>query len=188
MSILSQNFLDDENSGRRPPEIDGKWIASRQDAVRFYLWKRWNLRGPDLEDVLQETLTAALQSFVNFEGRNNAEPDTFLIGIAKNVTQSHFRRVDRHERRRAPIEIAECIGIVFKDEIEAEELALLLREKILLLPEKYVQVLELIFYQDYREKEAAEKLGIPVDRLYSIKSDALKRLRKLCAKDPRFKP
>src|SRR5574341_1362053 len=187
MSILSQNFLDDENSGRRPPEIDGKWIASRQDAVRFYLWKRWNLRGPDLEDVLQETLTAALQSFVNYEGRNNAEPGTFLIGIAKNVTQSYFRRVDRHERRRAPIEIAECIGIVFKDEAEAEELALLLREK-LLLPEKYVQVLELIFYQDYREKEAAEKLGIPVDRLYSIKSDALKRLRKLCAKDPRLKP
>jgi RNA polymerase sigma factor (sigma-70 family) len=188
MSILSQNFLDDENSGRRPPHIDGKWIASRQDAVRFYLWKRWNLRGPDLDDVLQETLTAALQSFANFEGRNNAVPDTFLIGIAKNVVQSFFRRLNREERRHAPIELADCIGVFFKDEIEAEEQALLLREKILMLPEKYVQVLELIFYQDYREKEAAEKLGIPVDRLYSIKSDALKRLRKLCAKDPRFKP
>jgi RNA polymerase sigma factor (sigma-70 family) len=187
MSMLSQNFIDDESAGRRPPQIDGVWIASRQDAVRHYLWKRWNLRGDDLNDVLQETLTAALQSFVNYEGRNNAEPGTFLIGIAKNVAQSYFRRLDRHERRRAPIEIAECIGIVFNDETEAEELAKLLQEKLSKLPKKYVQVLELIFYQDYREREAADKLGIPVDRLYSIKSDALKRLRKLCSKDPRFK-
>ncbi len=187
MSMLSQNFIDDENAGRRPPQIDGKWIAARQDAVRFYLWKKWNLRGDDLNDVLQETLTAALQSFVNYEGRNNAEPGTFLIGIAKNIAQSYFRRLNRHERRRAPIEIAECIGIVFNDQTEAEELAKLLREKLLKLPKKYVQVLELIFYQDYREREAADKLGIPVDRLYSIKSDALKRLRKLCRKDARFK-
>ncbi len=186
--MLSQNFLDDANSPRRqPPKIDGDWIASRQDAVRFYLWKKWNLRGDDLLEVLQETLMAALQSFPNYEARNNAEPGTFLIGIAKNVAHSYFRRLDRHERRRAPIEIAECIGIVIKDETEAEELAKLLREKLSELPENYVQVLELIFYQDYREREAAEKLGIPVDRLYSIKSDALKRLRKLCAKDPRFK-
>jgi hypothetical protein len=84
--------------------------------------------------------------------------------------------------------MAECIGLVFEDETEAEELAQLMREKLSKLPEKYMQVLELIFYQDYREREAAEKLGIPVDRLYSIKSDALKRLRKLCAKDSRLKP
>ncbi len=187
MSMLSQNFLDDANHGRRPPKIDGEWIASRQKAVRFYLWKNWNLRGADLEDVLQETLTAALQSFPNYEGRNNAEPGTFLIGIAKNVAHSFFRRLGRDERRRAPIEIAECIGIVLRDETEAEELAKLMREKLSKLPEKYVQVLELIFYQDYREREAAAKLGIPVDRLYSIKSDALKRLRKLCARDARFK-
>ncbi len=171
----------------KPSKIDSEWIASRQDAVRFYLSKRWNLRGDDLQGVLQETLTAALKSFTNYEDRNSVEPAPFLIGIAKNVAQSYFRRLNRHERRRAPIEIAECIGIVFNDETEAEELTQLLREKLLELPEKYVQVLELIFYQDYREREAAEKLGIPVDRLYSIKSDALKRLRKLCAKDKRFK-
>jgi RNA polymerase sigma factor (sigma-70 family) len=186
--MLTQNFVDDENNGRRPPPIDDKWIVSRQDAVRHYLWKRWNLRGDDLKEVLQEAMMAALQSFSKYEGRNNAEPDTFLIGIAKNVALSYFRRLDRHERRCAPLEIADCLDIVFKDEAEAEELARLLREKISELPEKYVQVLELIFYQDYREREAAEKLGIPVDRLYSIKSDALKRLRKLCGKDARFKP
>ncbi|MGH7455007.1 MAG: RNA polymerase sigma factor, partial [bacterium] len=168
------------------PKIDSEWIASRQDAVGFYLWKKWHLRGDDLENVLQETMTAALQSFSKYEGRSRAEPGIFLNGIAKNVARSYFRRLHRQDRRLAPLELAEGIGVNFNDAAEADALAKLLREKLSALPKKYVQVLELIFYQDYREKEAAKKLGIPVDRLYSIKSDALKRLRKLCAKDARF--
>ncbi|MDZ7290804.1 MAG: sigma-70 family RNA polymerase sigma factor [candidate division KSB1 bacterium] len=185
--MIAQNFIDNAGKGRQR-QIDAEWIVSRQEAVRFYLWKKWNLNGADLDDVLQETMAAALQCCSKYEGRNNAEPGTFLIGIAKNVAQSFFRREHRHERRRAPFEIAECIGIVFKDETEAEEVAKLLKEKISKLPKIYVQVLDLIFYQEYREKEAAQKLGIPVNKLYSIKSDALKRLRKLCRNDSRFKP
>jgi RNA polymerase sigma factor (sigma-70 family) len=177
----------DDKNNCRPFNIDGEWIASRRDAVKFYLWKKWHLQGDDLEEVLQETMTAALQSFSKYEGRNDAEPGTYLIGIAKNVAQSYFRRRNRHERRRAPFELAECLQVVFKDEAEAEDVAKLLKEKISKLPKKYVQVLELIFYQDYREGEAAERLGIPPNQLYSIKSDALKRLRKLCKKDKRFK-
>jgi len=170
-----------------PPSKD--WIASRREAVKLYLWKKWELRGDDLEDVLQETMTAALQSFSNYKGLNNAEPGTYLIGIAKNIAHSHFRRLNRHERRSAPIEeFAESLGVIFRDEVEAEELAKLLKEKISKLPKNYVQVLELIFYKGYREREAAAELGIPAEKVYSLKSDALKRLRKLCLKDPRFRP
>ncbi|MDZ7343536.1 MAG: sigma-70 family RNA polymerase sigma factor [candidate division KSB1 bacterium] len=167
--------------------IDREWIASRQDAVRYYLCKKWHLRGEDLEEVVQETMRAALQSFEKFEGRNDAEPNTYLIGIAKNVVQSYFRRLARHERRHLPLEQAACVEAVFTDRAEIEDYARLLKEKLVKLPKKYVQVLELIFYQDYREGEAAEKLGIPAGKLYSLKSDALKRLRKLCRKDDRFK-
>jgi len=180
--MISQNFIGDTNAAR-PSDA---WIASRREAVKFYLWKNWNLCGDDLDEVLQETMVAALRSFSNFKGL--AEPGTYLIGIAKNVVQSYFRRRDRHERRRAPLEFAESLGVVFRDETEAAELAKLLKEKFSKLPKKYVQVLKLIYYQDYREKDAAIELGIPVDKLYSLKSDALKRLRKLCKKDPRFKP
>ena len=187
MIMLSQSFIGDSNSGPAR-KIDAEWIASRRDAVKFYLWKKWHLGESDIEDVLQEIMVAAIKSFPNYQGLNNAEPETYLIGIAKNVVQTHFRRVERNERHRAPMEIAECIGVVFKDPTEIEELARLFKEKMSKLPPNYVQVLELIFYQDYREQEAAEKLGISVDKLYSLKSDALKRLRKLCKKDPRFKP
>jgi RNA polymerase sigma factor (sigma-70 family) len=182
----SPKIVHDEGKNR-PTTIDGEWIASRRDAVRYYLCKKWHLRGDELEEVLQETMMAALQSFGNYQGLNNAEPGTYLIGIAKNVVQSYFRRLERHERRQVPIELAECMEVVFKDEAEAAEVARLLKEKISKLPKKYVQVLDLIFYQHYREGETAKKLGIPASRVYSIKSDALKRLRKLCRKDARFK-
>jgi RNA polymerase sigma-70 factor (ECF subfamily) len=184
--MFHTTFIGDTNANF-PPTPSNEWIASRRDAVKHYLWKKWNLCDDDLEDVLQETMMAALQSFANYEGRNNAEPGTYLIGIAKNVVQSFFRRRDRHEHRRAPIELAESIGVVFRDKTEAEELAKLLREKFSKLPKIYVQVLKLIYYQDYKERDAAAELGIPVGKLYSLKSDALKRLRKLCKKDERFR-
>jgi len=186
--MFTQNFI--ENIGKTRPivMIDRDWIASRREAVKYYLQNKWSLRGDDLDEVLQDTMVAALQSFGNYEARNNAEPGTYLIGIAKNVVQSYFRRRDRHEHRRASIDIAENIGFFFPDETEAEELAGFLREKISKLPENYVQVLRLIYYQDYKERDAAAEMGIPVDKLYSLKSDALKRLRKLCKDDPRFGP
>lgn len=84
--------------------------------------------------------------------------------------------------------MAESIGWLFSDETEAEELDRFLQEKFLKLPKKYVQVLRLMYYQDYKERDAAAALGISVDKLYSLKSDALKRLRKLCKNDPRFRP
>jgi RNA polymerase sigma factor (sigma-70 family) len=174
--------MGDTNAGRP----DDKWIASRRNAVKYYLCKKWNLSGDDLEEVLQETMVAALQSFSNFKGL--AEPSTYLIGIAKNVVQSYFRRRNRNERRRAPLELAEGIGVVFRDEAEAEELAKFLEEKFSKMPKKYVQVLKLIYYQDYRERDAAAEMGILVEKFYSLKSDALKRLRKLCKKDRRFRP
>jgi RNA polymerase sigma factor (sigma-70 family) len=185
--FIKDSSMRNDNACARP-KIDSEWIASRRNAVKHYLWKRWLLRGDDLEEVLQETMTAALQSFSNFEGRNDAEPGTYLIGIAKNVVQTYFRNRQRNERRHASLELAEAVGIIFKDETEAEELAKLLRKKIFKLSPHYIQVLELIFYQDYREGEAAKKLGIPADKLYSLKSDALKRLRKLCYNDSRLKP
>jgi len=186
--MLTQNFIENIGTTRPIVMIDREWIASRREAVKHYLWKKWNLNDLDLEEVLQETMVAALQSFDKYEARNNAEPATYLIGIAKNVVQTYFRRRDRHEHRRAPIEMAESMGVLFHDEAEAQELAGLLREKFAKLPKKYVQVLELIYYQEYKEGDAAAAMGIAVDKFYSLKSDALKRLRKLCKNDPRFRP
>ncbi len=132
-------------------------------------------------------MVAALQSFGNYEARNEAEPGTYLLGIANNVAQTFFRKRGRYQRRTAPLEFADSIGDLFHDQAEANELSRLLREKLKLLPQKYVQVLELVFYKGFKEGEVAEKLGLPRDKVYNYKSDGLKRLRKLCKKDPIFR-
>lgn len=169
------------------PHVDAEWIASRRQLVKYYLKKNWCVDGIDLEEITQETMVAALQSFRNYEARNNAEPGTFLLGIAKNVAQTYFRKRGRYQRRTAPLEFANSIGDVFYDQAEANELARMLKEKLALLPQKYVQVLELVFYKGFKEGEIAKKLGLPRDKVYNYKSDGLKRLRKLCKKDPLFK-
>jgi len=132
-------------------------------------------------------MVAALQSFGNYEARNEAEPGTYLLGIANNVAQTFFRKRGRYQRRTAPLEFADSIGDLFHDQAEANELSRLLKEKLKLLPQKYVQVLELVFYKGFKEGEVAEKLGLPRDKVYNYKSDGLKRLRKLCKKDPIFR-
>jgi RNA polymerase sigma factor (sigma-70 family) len=163
--------------------IDPEWIGSRRQYVKYFLQKKWGLDGQDLEEVTQETMMAALHSFGNYEARNNAEPGTFLCGIATKVAQTYFRKKSRQQRRRAPLDFAESIGTVFRDEAEAGELKYYLRRKLKLLPKKYIQILELVFYKGYKEGEAADLMGLPPDKVYSLKSDALKRLRKLCFKD-----
>jgi len=168
-------------------KVEAEWIASQRQLVKYYLKKKWYIDGMDLEEVTQETMVAALQSFGNYEARNNAEPGTFLIGIAKNVAQTYFRKRGRYQRRTAPLEFADSIGDIFHDQAEANELGRLLKEKLALLPEKYVQVLELVFYKGFKEGEIAKILNLPRDKVYNYKSDGLKRLRKLCKKDPVFK-
>lgn len=155
--------------------------------MKYYLKKKWGIDGVDLEEVTQETMVAALQSFDKYEARNDAEPGTYLLGIAKNVAQTYFRKKGRYVKRTAPLEFADSIGDLFHDQAEANEIARMLKAKLALLPEKYVQVLELAFYKGFKEGEIAQMLGLPRDKVYNYKSDGLKRLRKLCKKDPLFR-
>jgi RNA polymerase sigma-70 factor (ECF subfamily) len=59
------------------------------------------LCGPaaELPDLLQETLTIACRSFKNFRGGSLVQ--TWLIGIAVQVSRAHFRKP--HRRRQVPL-------------------------------------------------------------------------------------
>jgi RNA polymerase sigma-70 factor (ECF subfamily) len=51
-------------------------------------------RSADLQDLLQETLTAALKSFPRYRGEDAL--GTWLSSIAVNIARSHLRRPRRH--------------------------------------------------------------------------------------------
>lgn len=65
--------------------------ALRPDFVRF---ARLQVRDPDVaEDLVQETLEAALNGIARFNGRSSLK--TWVFGILKNKVIDHLRRQDR---------------------------------------------------------------------------------------------
>lgn len=65
--------------------------ALRPDFVRF---ARLQVRDPDVaEDLVQETLEAALNGIAKFNGRSSLK--TWVFGILKNKVIDHLRRQDR---------------------------------------------------------------------------------------------
>ncbi|ASF45109.1 sigma-70 family RNA polymerase sigma factor [Methylovulum psychrotolerans] len=71
-----------------------KWLDEYGDAL--YRYALLQLRSEPLaEDMVQETLLAAWQSFAQFNGQSSVK--TWLIGILKHKIIDHFRKY-RHER------------------------------------------------------------------------------------------
>lgn len=77
---------------RAPTPGPGVWVDEHGDYLFRYAVFR--LRDPSLaEDVVQETLLAALQSYESFGGRGSER--TWLVGILKHKVADHFRRQSR---------------------------------------------------------------------------------------------
>ncbi len=69
-----------------------RWLAEHGDALFRYACLR--VRDRDAaEDLVQETLLAALQSHRNFAGRSSER--TWLIGILRHKLADHWRRIGR---------------------------------------------------------------------------------------------
>jgi RNA polymerase sigma-70 factor, ECF subfamily len=68
------------------------WLDQHGDALFRYALPR--VRDPAVaEDLVQETLLAALKAFDKFQGRGSER--TWLIGIMKHKIADHFRRTQR---------------------------------------------------------------------------------------------
>jgi RNA polymerase sigma-70 factor (ECF subfamily) len=72
------------------------WLANHGDA----LWRFAVSRVGDqaAEDIVQETLLAAIKAAASFEGRSSAE--TWLLGIMNNKVMDYFRKRAREQAHR----------------------------------------------------------------------------------------
>ena len=79
-------------AARAPRPDPDAWVDLHADHLfRFALFR---LRDPSLaEDLVQETLLSALQSYDKFEGRGSVR--TWLTGILKHKIIDHYRRAAR---------------------------------------------------------------------------------------------
>ncbi|HJU54931.1 MAG TPA: sigma-70 family RNA polymerase sigma factor [Pyrinomonadaceae bacterium] len=70
----------------------GVWVDEHGDYL--YRYAMFRLRDASLaEDVVQETLLAALQAYAGFGGRGSER--TWLVGILKHKVADYFRRLSR---------------------------------------------------------------------------------------------
>jgi RNA polymerase sigma-70 factor (TIGR02943 family) len=76
------------------------WVDQHGDYL--YKYAVFRLRDPGVaEDIVQETLLAALKSYKTFEGRGSER--TWLVGILKHKIIDHFRRTSRE----TPLDLSE---------------------------------------------------------------------------------
>jgi RNA polymerase sigma-70 factor (ECF subfamily) len=86
----------------QPPTPALRWLEEHGDALYRFALQR--VRRPEIaEDIVQETLLAAISAKEKFSGQSN--PRTWLIGILKHKLVDHLRKSFR-ERECTAVEIS----------------------------------------------------------------------------------
>src|SRR3954471_24131460 len=124
---------------------------------RHAMWLERNRT--EAEDLVQETLVRAMQSFHRFAPGTNCR--AWLLTILQHVRANRQRK---HGRLVVDSEIEERVSRVIPfvppvpDRLTDEDLLLALQQ----LPEQYQQVILLCDVEDMTYKEAAAALGVPL--------------------------
>jgi len=120
----------------------------------------------DVDDLVQQTMTALLSGQQRFENRSSFR--SYLLGIARFQLFEHLRR-----KRRADV-LFECDTVTAFDlspspstmAVARAEQQLLL-EALRRIPLNFQVALELHYWEALSGPELAEVLGVPVDTAYS---------------------
>ena len=104
----------------------------------------------DAEDATQETFLKVWRNIGRFEARNGCSPKTWIIKIASNTCRDYLRRGWRkHENRQITPEDLKKLGSTSEEDRE-------LIMDVMNLPEKYRQVVLLVFWHGMTIRETAE--------------------------------
>jgi RNA polymerase sigma factor (sigma-70 family) len=151
----------------------GQELLSRhyRNLGKFFSWKVYG----DAEDLVQETMAAAMSGKVRFEGRSSF--GAYLLSIARFRLYEHYRQKRRDERVfDSSAEPSEEPGV---SNVQPEPLEQVLILKALrCIPRDYQAVLELHYWCDLSGPEIAERLRLPIDTAYSRLRKAKALIRK----------
>ena len=104
----------------------------------------------DAEDATQETFLKAWRNIGRFEARNGCSPKTWIIKIASNTCRDYLRRGWRkHENCLVTPEDLQRLGSATDEDRD-------LLMDVMNLPEKYRQVIQLVFWHGMTLRETAE--------------------------------
>lgn len=128
----------------------------------------------DVDDLVQQTLTACLNHQENFQQRSSFR--AFLLGVARFQLYSYYRN-SRRDRSRLEFDTVTAFDLSPSPSTLAAERhdQRLLLEALRQLPLNLQIALELSYWEDMSGPELADALGIPTDTVYS----RLRRAREL---------
>jgi RNA polymerase sigma-70 factor (ECF subfamily) len=89
------------------------WYRRTSPRVYAYLLTRCGNDPTLADDLLQQTLIAAIDHRARYDGRSDVV--AWLCGIARHKLADHFRRLERDDRRRMQLEIHEIVAEVSVD-------------------------------------------------------------------------
>ena len=102
----SATFIDGVDEFREALATDDAfeaWYRRTGPRVYAYLLTRCGNDRALADELLQETLIAAIDQRARYDGR--ADVVAWLCGIARHKLADHFRRLERDERRRIHVEV-----------------------------------------------------------------------------------
>jgi RNA polymerase sigma-70 factor, ECF subfamily len=147
-----------------------RWLYRRYEA-RLYGYGLRRLGDPGLsEELVQETFVRLWQAAGRFEPERGTVR-ALLFGIASRVVADLWRRPSSRAHAPDPPEIAHDDGAA--DDVV---LAVTVRDAMMSLSPAHREVLELVYDQDLKLADVAERLGLP---LGTVKTRAYHGLRAL---------
>ncbi len=167
-----------------------RWLDEHGDVLFRFALARVRERAV-AEDLVQETLLAALRARSRFAGR--AAERTWLIAILKNKVIDHFRKHAREQSLDALEDPDELINAQFEADghwhtppdawanpmaaFENEEFWRRMRECLDGLPERQAQAFSLCEFDGLEGPEACKVLGVSPSNLWVLLHRARMRLR-----------
>jgi RNA polymerase sigma-70 factor (ECF subfamily) len=114
-------------------------------------------------DLTSDVFLAAIDAAPSYD-RRRGTPSAWLLGIARNVVSSEFRRLARERRVRGRIDARELLDaddvLRLQERIDAEARSRELFDALASLPAAEREVLELVAVDGLKPREAASVLGI----------------------------
>ncbi|ADZ90342.1 RNA polymerase sigma factor [Marinomonas mediterranea] len=165
-------------------KIDIAHLHSNQNEKlrRFISKKIWHKE--DAEEVLQFTYLEAIRCQHKFIG--DSKPETWLFGIAANLTKNYFKRYYNAPELE---EMTESLIMDLESEIEADPAMLVEHENLLTktvdamsqLPSDTQSILDMVIEKDFSYQEAADSIGVPIGTIRSRLSRARQLLKQCIA-------
>ena len=174
MAVMSVAFPRSKEGSASPLPFDGAVLARccaqdpmafrafvvRYERMVFALLSRMMGRGPEVEDLAQETFVRAYRAFPGFDLNGAAKPSTWLLTIATRLA------LDARKKKKldsGSIDDAEAASTGSTPELSLErrQLGRAIAEAAQLLPDDQRAALVLAEFHGLSILEIAEALGIP---------------------------